>query len=118
MIITISFTQPIQDSVSTGDIAYYSTVVGNGGFDVGGGEIYVIGEILSINRINNTITCETDLTGEYIDALGNVFIFFSKNNCQEGASLLGYFSSFKFKNTSTQRAELFAVTVDAFESSK
>ena len=49
---------------------------------------------------------------------GQVFILFSKNNCQELASMLGYYSLFKFKNTTTDRAELFAITVDAFESSK
>jgi hypothetical protein len=118
MNITISFNHHIQDSVSVGDIAYYTNISGSGGFVVGQDEIVVIGEITFIDRVNNTITCSTELTAAQVAGLSTVFILFSKNNCQEGASLLGYFGSFKFKNNSTTKAELFAVTVDAFESSK
>ena len=46
------------------------------------------------------------------------FILFSKNNCQNLKSLLGYYARFRFVNTSKTRAELFNITVDTFESSK
>ena len=46
------------------------------------------------------------------------FILFSKNNCQELKSLLGYYAMFRFVNTSKTKAELFNITVDTFESSK
>ena len=49
---------------------------------------------------------------------GDPFILFSKNNCQEFASMIGYYGLFTFKNDSVDKAELFNVTVDAFESSK
>lgn len=117
MTITISFQHHIQDSVSVGDTAYYATVGASGGFAINNSDIVEIGEIISIDRQAKTITCNTDLFGAGIPS-SDVFILFSKNNCQEGSSMLGYFGSFKFKNTSTGQAELFAVTVDAFESSK
>ena len=49
---------------------------------------------------------------------GPPFILFSKNNCQNLKSLLGYYSLFRFVNNSKDKAELFNVTVDAYESSK
>ena len=117
MTITISFQYHIQDSVSVGDVAYYVTVGTDGGFDINSSSVVEIGEITAVDRANKTITCDTALFGNQTPR-ENVFILFSKNNCQEGASLLGYFGSFRFKNNSTDKAELFAVTVDAFESSK
>jgi hypothetical protein len=49
---------------------------------------------------------------------GPAFILFSKNNCQNLKSLLGYYSLFRFVNNSKDKAELFNITVDAYESSK
>ena len=49
---------------------------------------------------------------------GDPFILFSKNNCQNLKSLLGYYSLFRFRNDSKEKAELFNITVDAYESSK
>lgn len=109
----------IQDSVSVGDIAYYVLVSQNGGFDINATSIVQIGEITNINRANSTITCSTDLYGNQMPKDTDVaFVLFSKNNCQEGTSLLGYYSMFKFKNNSNEVSEIFNVTVDAFESSK
>ena len=116
--IVINFSYPIQDSVSVGDIAYYVTVSEDGGLDINAQPIVEIGEIISIDRLNKTITCSTMLTNAELPKDQPTFILFSKNNCEEMSSLLGYYSSFKFKNTSTSQAELFNVTVDAFESSK
>lgn len=114
-IATLSFNYTIQTSVSVGDVAYYVQVGENGGFEINSSNIVEIGEIISIDRSANTITCDTGMAAP---PNGNVFILFSKDNCQELASMLGYYGLFKFKNTSTDRAELFNVTVDAFESSK
>lgn len=49
---------------------------------------------------------------------GDPFVLFSKNNCQNLKSLLGYYSLFRFVNNSKDKAELFNITVDAYESSK
>ena len=46
------------------------------------------------------------------------FIMFSKDNKVNLSSALGYYASITFKNNSTEKAELFDVGVDVFESSK
>jgi len=46
------------------------------------------------------------------------FIMFSKDNKVNLSSALGYYASITFRNDSTERAELFNVGVDVFESSK
>ena len=46
------------------------------------------------------------------------FIFFSKDNKANLSSLLGYFATVEFRNNSTDKAELFSVGTDIFESSK
>ena len=63
MTITISFQYHIQDSVSVGDVAYYVTVVTDGGFDINSGGVVEIGEITAVDRANKTITCDTALFG-------------------------------------------------------
>ena len=131
----ISFDYPIQDSVSIGDTAYYVYTHGIGGFEINQADIVEIGEIISINRQQPySITCSTDLFANQLEigcrdtkdrdkesspvSCGDPFILFSKDNCQELKSVLGYYSLFRFVNTSKDKAELFNVTVDAYESSK
>tara|TARA_R100001463_G_scaffold10256_2_gene30150 strand:+ start:11872 stop:12732 length:861 start_codon:yes stop_codon:yes gene_type:complete len=46
------------------------------------------------------------------------FIMFSKDNKVNLSSALGYYASVTFKNNSTEKAELFNVGADVFESSK
>ena len=94
--LTLQFQYTIQDSVSVGDIAYALIAVPNSGFNVNQSAATQLGEITAIDRVNNTITVKTNLY----------------------SSQIGYFGSFKFKNDSQDFAELFNVTVDAFESSK
>lgn len=137
MTITINFQFPIQDSVSVGDVAYYVYTGTSGGFDINSANLVEIGEIIEISRAstlgdglnNNYIVCNTDLYGNELEIgcdkhgegqqdCGEPFILFSKNNCQNLKSLLGYYAKFRFVNNSKDKAELFNVTVDMFESSK
>ena len=46
------------------------------------------------------------------------FIMFSKDNSANLSSLLGYYADIKFVNKSTDKAEIFSVGCDVFESSK
>ena len=46
------------------------------------------------------------------------FIMFSKDNKVNLSSVLGYYASATFRNDSTEKAELFNVGADIFESSK
>ena len=134
--LTIDFEYPIQDSVSVGDTAYYVYTHGVGGFNINEADIVEIGEITSISRTEPySMTCSTDLYGNQLEIgcgegrkdrdkeggdedCGDPFILFSKNNCQELKSVLGYYSLFRFVNTSKDKAELVNGTVDAYESSK
>jgi len=112
-------------------VAYYVYTNESGGFDINSANIVEIGEILNINRVGvsgGSITCNTELYGNELEIgcdtvttnqdCGDPFILFSKNNCQNLKSLLGYYSLFRFVNDSKDKAELFNVTVDAYESSK
>jgi len=58
--------------------------------------------------VDPTVTC----TGQ------GSFIMFSKDNKVNLSSALGYYASVTFKNNSTEKAELFNVGADVFESSK
>ena len=46
------------------------------------------------------------------------FILFSKDNTVNCSSLVGYYGSAKFKNDSTEKAEMFAASCEINESSK
>ena len=118
---TLNFSAPINVSCQVGDTVYYVSTTTSGGFDINSGSVIEIGEIREIqNATTNTpaIIANTNLGYNELNGLTDKFILFSKNNCQEFSSMLGYYGLFKFRNTSTERAELFNVTVDAFESSK
>tara|TARA_R110001592_G_scaffold126829_1_gene338313 strand:+ start:1107 stop:1493 length:387 start_codon:yes stop_codon:yes gene_type:complete len=123
--LTLQFDYTIQDSVSVGDMAYAVVAVASSGFNVNQQDITKLGIITSINRGSNIITVETSLYAAQIptpkpnpDRPQVLFVLFSKDNCHDFKSMLGYFGKFKFKNNSTEFAELFNITVDAFESSK
>ena len=113
----------IQDSVAVGDVAYYVFTDGSGGFTINAANMVEIGPIVSIDKSSGQIVCDTDLFANEMNTgqknpNDKPFILFSKDNCQNLKSLLGYYSMFRFINTSKDKAELFNVTVDAFESSK
>jgi len=47
-----------------------------------------------------------------------VFIMFAKDNQSNLSSILGYYAKIRFRNSSTDYAELFSTGVDMFISSK
>ena len=53
-----------------------------------------------------------------IEGITSDFLFFSKNNLVNMASLTGYYSEIQFRNNSTTEAELFATSCEIEESSK
>jgi len=80
-----------------------------------------------VKGINNTTALDdgtetTTLTCEIDDATPvpttSSFIFFSKDNKINSTSLLGYYASCKFINTSSSKAEMFSVGCEIAESSK
>jgi hypothetical protein len=58
------------------------------------------------------------LAAQYGRPSNRDFIMFSKDNKVNLSSLLGYYSLAKFRNNSTEKAELFSVGADFVESSK
>ena len=132
--ITLDFLSYAQDgilreykSVQVGDIAYYTPVTASGGFSTANqSDIVTIGTITSIGGSVDTttdpattyfrITCNID--DDTVPPTASDFIFFSKDNTVNMASLLGYYGSVKFKNNSTTKAEMFATSCEVVESSK
>lgn len=118
--VTLTFSQPIQDSVSIGDIIYaVPNTATQAEFTTGQqSDILFIGNALSVNRSTNVITVNSNLTNAQVAALGNVFIMFAKDNQSNLSSILGYYAKIRFRNSSTDYAELFSTGVDMFISSK
>ena len=119
--ITISFPHSINVSVQVGDIAYYTSNTSMLGTHTHSNysDIVQIGEVLIINRVSNTITCDwSPNPSSAAFPSTNDFIMFSKDNRVNLSSLLGYYANIKFVNNSPEEAELFSVGADVFESSK
>ena len=118
--VTLTFGQPIQDSVSIGDIIYaVPNTATQAEFTTGQqGDILFIGDALSVNRSTNVITVNSNLTNAQVAALGNVFIMFAKDTSINLSGLLGYYAEVKMKTTETTEMELFSVGSIISESSK
>ena len=139
-IIQLSFPNPLNTSVQVGDNAYFSnpTPVSTTGNPFGGqweatvtphmtndiDGVVDLGEILTItpwNGTNSFITCfmEQILFNKYFASLVvGSYIMFSKDNKANMSSILGYYASVEYRNSSQIKSELFNVGADFFESSK
>ena len=123
---TLTFTAPINVSCQVGDIAYYVPTSDEGGFKTsfdGSGVSNGIIEIGDIREINNpdsnAPTMKVETTLGYLELNGQTdrFIMFTKDTRVNLSSPLGYYASAKFVNDSTNEAEMFSVTMEAFDSS-
>ena len=76
--------------------------------------IVELGPVRAIN--GNVITVYYD-TGATLPGNGD-FIMFAKHRGANMSSLLGYFAKFRIKNNSTDKAEMYSISVDITESSK
>ena len=113
-------------SAQVGDIIYYTSTTGQGGFNQGSlSSTSMLGPILGIALQGNGTT---SITIEYDSALhpeqhGNLdltneFFSFAKDKRVNTTSLLGYYASVNFVNNSTGKIELFSVGSEVSESSK
>jgi|9_EtaG_2_1085328.scaffolds.fasta_scaffold39774_1 hypothetical protein len=124
--ITLNFPAPINVSVQPGDTAYYvnaDTVEAE--FTVSSGGMIELGPIKTITPIDNnldgiqeTIQIVVDMDSGLTEPTATDFIFFSKDRNVNEASIVGYYSKFRFGNNSKSKAEMFAVGSDVSESSK
>ena len=108
---TLTFGAPINTSCQVGDIAYYVTVTTQDGFDTGftdDGTSNGIVKIGDIREISNPTTSTPTILVE--TTLG-----FDELNL---SSPLGYYASVKLINNSKTEAEMFSVSMEAYDSSK
>ena len=116
--VNLTFNSPINISCKVGDQAYYVPTSDLGGFSVAG-ITSLIGVINTITDNGSTVIVNVELEGDDAESVSNTdFIFFSKNNLVEIASLTGYFAEVTFKNNSLKPAELYATACEIEESSK
>ena len=119
-IVTLNFTEPINVSCQIGDTAYFVDTTTLGGFDVDDSSIVEIGIIMNIidpTGSNPYIVCDSPSLPTSFNGT-NYFIFFSKDSKANLSSILGYYADVKFKNNSTDKAEIFSIGMEIFESSK
>tara|TARA_B100000902_G_C27208009_1_gene862742 strand:+ start:855 stop:1229 length:375 start_codon:yes stop_codon:yes gene_type:complete len=121
--ITIQVKRTDYPSLQIGDTAYYSNITSSAGFSTSNSftKIGLVKGISNATALDDgtettTLTCEID--EDTVVPTTSDFIFFSKDNKVNLTSLLGYFASTKFVNTSTAKAELFSVGCEIAESSK
>ena len=105
--ITINFSNPLQVSVQVGDLAHYTN-------DAMGENITEIGIVTAMS--SSSITC--NIASTTIRPTTSSFILFSKNTIANTSGLLGYFAEVELRNDSIEKAELFSVGSEIFESSK
>ena len=117
-------------SAQVGDIIYFTT----GGGTIGANQLNPSGfssaELQNTKRLGvitgigqNPSTLRWDITVEYNAVVvsppsNGDYISFAKDKRVNTSSLLGYYASVTLKNNSQEKAELFNVGADVFESSK
>jgi hypothetical protein len=124
----LTFNEPINVSVQVGDIIYYASSVNTSGtvdpmsWDTIPNVIQ-FGKIQQITNQYGSITNPpTPITIRVASAIpppgANDFIMFGKDKTANTSSLIGYYAKVNFVNDSTEKAELFSVGSEVFESSK
>tara|TARA_Y100000004_G_scaffold116849_1_gene131370 strand:+ start:871 stop:1239 length:369 start_codon:yes stop_codon:yes gene_type:complete len=110
----------INVSLQVGDIVYYTY----GGQQLGGFDnqsnlqnTKILGEVMAIDDVNNTVTVRYDDTLTTPPPL-NSYISFVKNQQLNTSSVLGYYAEINFVNDSEKEIELFNVGSEVTESSK
>jgi len=107
--ITIGFLNNINVSLQSkaNDIVMYKSSVD--------GNIYVVGQCVSIDHANNKITCTLAINGSV--PIDGDFIFFAKSSEVNTSGIIGYYGRVDMQVQSTEFKELFAVNSEVFISS-
>jgi hypothetical protein len=120
-VVLLPFSQdPQLTGIQVGDTAYYvdtSNITTTGSFSTTSSLNDII-EIGVVSGFSGTYNIEVTVTNAITLPTTNDYIFFSKDNSVNLASLKGYFAEIKFVNDSIERAELFSIAVNVEESSK
>ena len=112
----LTFTENVDSTVNSNDVIYYCPLTSLGGFNTQLDEsnITKLGKVLNVHA--NTLTIE--LTENNPIPSVNDFIFCVKDDEVNISSLVGYFAEVKMKNTSTDKAELFRLSLGFANSSR
>ena len=128
---TLTFSGNINVSLQPGDIIYYSTPqsIGASGINTVGAATNVVtfGVCTAVFNEGSTTTVPVvpphsivvsyDNNTTLPPAVGD-YIMFSKNKQVNSSGVKGYFAKVEFKNSSTEKAELFSIGSQVSESSK
>ena len=134
-LLSLTFPNPLNESIQVGDIVYYTPIIQTGGASSfhhnpnhNASSVVKLGKILNIvdNDLTSIITILDNLdsppgSGAADPALlpgVNDFIMFGKDKSVNTTSLVGYYAEVKFENNSTEKVELFSVGSEITESSK
>ena len=111
-------TDPQLTGVQVGDTVYtVNSTSTTGGFTTTSSLNNVV-ELGVVSGFSGTYNIEVNVTNTINLPSINSYIFFSKDNAVNLASLKGYYAEVKFVNDSNERAELFSIGLQVEESSK
>ena len=110
--IILNFLNEVNASLSVGDVVLFGVPDSTGD----------IAQTTRIGRVTEVLTGRTSVRVERFNNAplppSNAFIMFTKNKTIESSGIIGYEATVTMKNTSTTKAELFAVSSEVFESSR
>ncbi len=109
--IVLTFILKVNVSLSLGDIVYYNPINGEEF-----GDPVMLGNVTAISDDRLSATVNRSLMVA-VPGAGD-FIWFSKDSQIETSGIIGYEAMTTMVNSSTRKAELFAVSSEVFESSK
>jgi hypothetical protein len=105
---TLTFPNPLPEGIQVGDIAWYLDTANNVEVEMG--------PIFSIT--SNPVTVVVDAVAGVSPPSTSDFVFYVENPIGYLGQLKGYYAEAQFRNNSNERAELFSVGSEVFESSK
>jgi hypothetical protein len=112
-----SFSEELNASIQVGDVAYFVRTSETSEFQVNSSDIVEIGVVIAVDSDNRRFTSNSTLPPSSYPSSDD-YIFFAKNNKVNQSNVLGYYAKVQLKNNSMSEAEIFAVSADAFDSSK
>ena len=121
MQITLTFDNPLNNSVAVGDTVWYVPVSQGGGYNVAPTSMLeLLGTVISVSDeyLQPTLVISNDTMSVAPTINASTFIMFQKNNKANLSSLKGYYAEATLENNSKEKAELFAVSSEIVQSSK
>jgi len=121
MQITLTFTEPLNNSLQVGDTVWYIEVSQAGGYDTGSlSNLKRLGivEELSHEYRRSEVIISNSTSPSTPNITIDTFIMFSKDNKANLSSLVGYYAEANFRNDSSKKVELYTVSSEVVQSSK